>query len=106
MISKTEEELGVEGDSECGRVYETRSFVTEANSQLPRDLQDWGGGVKEERNILHFNENFEQNVNHPKRGVLMHKQKSEGEKNNRISFDGMFNEMGVWDTLVDKNATA
>lgn len=28
--------------------------------------------------ILHFNENFEQNVNHPKRGVLIHKQKVEG----------------------------
>lgn len=40
LSNPVEEELGVEGDSECVRVCETRSFVSEANSQLPRDLRD------------------------------------------------------------------
>lgn len=35
-------------------------------------------GERKKIYILHFNENFEQNVNHPKRGVLIHKQKVEG----------------------------
>lgn len=49
----------------------------------------------EKKNILHFNEILEQNVNHSKRGELIHKQKGE-KRNDRISFDGIFNEVDIW----------